>query len=113
MSKNYQSNGIKIKGTKIEEKVSEVNFSISENEILGILGPSGAGKSTIFKMITMSMARSTGEIELIGRNFEAADTYKELTKGVIGIVYQDDVMWPELTVDANIQYIGRLNGMSD
>ncbi len=41
------------------------------------------------------------------------DTYKDLTKGVIGIVYQDDVMWPELTVDANIQYIGRLKGVSD
>jgi branched-chain amino acid transport system ATP-binding protein len=59
--------------------VSDVNFNIAENEILGILGPSGAGKSTIFKMITMSIARSAGEIELIGRDFESPDTYKELT----------------------------------
>jgi ABC-type Na+ transport system ATPase subunit NatA len=34
-----------------------------------------------------------------------------LTRGDIGIVYQDDVMWPELSVDQNLTYIGRLKGM--
>jgi ABC-type multidrug transport system ATPase subunit len=36
---------------------------------MGILGPSGAGKSSIFKMITMSMKRTVGRIELMGRDF--------------------------------------------
>jgi len=81
---------------------------------MGILGPSGAGKSSIFKMVTMSMNRTGGKIELLGRDFTdprvAAD---ELTRGQIGIVYQDDVMWQELTVDENLRYIGRLKGLSE
>jgi ABC-type multidrug transport system ATPase subunit len=41
-----------------EEKVTDINFTIAKNEIMGILGPSGAGKSSIFKMLTMVMSRS-------------------------------------------------------
>ena len=79
---------------------------------MGILGPSGAGKSSIFKMLTMVLSRSQGKIELLGEDF---DNHKEtadiLTTGQIGIVYQDDVMWPELTVDQNLEYMGQLKGM--
>jgi len=49
---------------------------------MGILGPSGAGKSSIFKMVTMSMNRSGGRIEMLGRDFtdtKAAAEY--LTRG--------------------------------
>jgi ABC-type multidrug transport system ATPase subunit len=43
---------------KMAEKVTDINFTIAKNEIMGILGPSGAGKSSIFKMLTMVMSRS-------------------------------------------------------
>ena len=95
------------------EKVTDINFTIAKNEIMGILGPSGAGKSSIFKMLTMVMSRSQGKIELIGENFDnAKDTADALTQGQIGIVYQDDVMWAELTVNQNLTYIGLLKGLN-
>jgi len=94
------------------EKVTDINFSIGKNEIMGILGPSGAGKSSIFKMLTMVMSRTQGKIELLGEDFDnAEETADALTQGQIGIVYQDDEMWPELTVDQNLTYIGLLKGM--
>lgn len=112
ISKKYESQGGKNQSEMVvEEKVTDVSFTIFENEIMGILGPSGAGKSSIFKMVTMAMSRSAGQIELIGKNFSHPLSYDELTKGEIGIVYQDDVMWPELSVDENLTYIGRLKGM--
>jgi len=81
---------------------------------MGILGPSGAGKSSIFKMVTMSMNRTAGKIELLGRDFtDSKAAAEQLTQGQIGIVYQDDVMWPDLTVDENLQYIGRLKGLTE
>ena len=49
------------------EKVTDINFSISKNEIMGILGPSGAGKTSIFKMLTMMMRVSKGEVSLFGK----------------------------------------------
>jgi ABC-type multidrug transport system ATPase subunit len=50
-----------------DNTVSEINFRIMKNQVLGILGPSGAGKSSIFKIVTMAMNRSGGSIELLGR----------------------------------------------
>ena len=66
---------------------------------MGVLGPSGAGKSTIFKILTMALRRDKGEISVLGHDFKDEKTPEELTKGQIGIVYQEDVLWPDLTVD--------------
>lgn len=79
---------------------------------MGILGPSGAGKSSVFKMVTMAINRTKGEIEMMGHDFDSEQTYQRLTEGNIGIVYQDDVIWPDLTVDQNLRFIGRLKGLT-
>jgi len=79
---------------------------------MGILGPSGAGKSSVFKMVTMAINRTKGEIEMMGHDFNNEQTYQRLTEGNIGIVYQDDVIWPDLTVDQNLRFIGRLKGLT-
>jgi ABC-type multidrug transport system ATPase subunit len=63
-TKEYKNT--KAKHIKDEEKVSEINFKIGKNEIMGILGPSGAGKTSIFKMLTMIMNRTTGKIDMLG-----------------------------------------------
>lgn len=54
---------------------------------MGILGPSGAGKSSVFKMVTMAINRTKGEIEMMGHDFDSEQTYQRLTEGNIGIVY--------------------------
>jgi ABC-type multidrug transport system ATPase subunit len=115
ISKKYKSTKLLKKQDKNqhEEKVTDISFNIFENEIMGILGPSGAGKSSIFKMITMAMSRSSGKIELMGQDFDHKQSSEILTRGDIGIVYQDDVIWPELTVDENLTYIGKLKGMDE
>ena len=117
LSKSYKTQTFNLtKKNKLidEEKVTDINFSIGKNEIMGILGPSGAGKSSIFKMLTMVMSRTQGKIELLGEDFDnAEETADALTQGQIGIVYQDDVMWPELTVDQNLTYIGLLKGLDN
>jgi ABC-type multidrug transport system fused ATPase/permease subunit len=109
LSKTYKT-GRKSLG---EEKVRNVNFTIGKNEIMGILGPSGAGKSSIFKMLTMAMNRSGGKLELLNQSFEESHSASDyLTRGQIGIVYQDDVMWPDLSVDDNLTYTGLLKGLT-
>ena len=55
---------------------------------MGILGPSGAGKSSIFKMLTMSMSRTSGDIQLLGHSFnDSKATSKFFSQGQIGIVH--------------------------
>jgi ABC-type multidrug transport system ATPase subunit len=49
----------------------------------------------------------------MGHNFCEKDTPDKLTHGDISIVYQEDVLWPELTVDENLRIVGQLKGISE
>ena len=46
--------------------VSEVNFHLYENEILGLIGPNGAGKTTLFNLIAGMLQAKQGSIEFRG-----------------------------------------------
>ena len=45
-----------------KEILSEINLSLKEGEIIGILGPSGVGKSSLLRLITGLEKPKTGEI---------------------------------------------------
>ena len=90
----------KDKNAPKSESVIDINFTVAKNEVLGILGPSGAGKSSIFKIVTLAMNRSAGRVELLKQKLGITKNANDmLTKGQIGIVYQEDVLWPDMTVD--------------
>ena len=85
------------------EVLHDLNLQLYRGEILGLLGPSGTGKSTIFKILTMMIARGQGSINVLGHDFREKQTANQLSKGQISIVYQDDkVLEPDLTVNQNL-----------
>ena len=91
-----------------EPAVRDVSFTLDNNanKILGVVGPTGAGKSTLFKLLTMMEKRSQGSVELLGkRDFSWSGQQ-------VGMLAQEDILWPELTVSENIEFIGRLKGLS-
>ncbi|MCK9906926.1 ATP-binding cassette domain-containing protein, partial [Frankia sp. Cpl3] len=45
----------------------DVNFTVSEGEIVGLIGPNGAGKTTIFNMATGIFPPTQGAISFAGR----------------------------------------------
>lgn len=45
----------------------DINFSVREGEVLGIIGHNGAGKSTLLKILSRITEPSTGEIVIRGR----------------------------------------------
>jgi branched-chain amino acid transport system ATP-binding protein len=47
--------------------VFDVEFDISEGEIVGLIGPNGAGKTTLFNMISGSLRTTQGEIRYRGQ----------------------------------------------
>ncbi|NMA85970.1 MAG: ABC transporter ATP-binding protein [Tissierellia bacterium] len=52
------------------EAIRDINFSVFEGEILGIVGPSGCGKSTLLSIIAGLISPSSGEVLVNGKKVE-------------------------------------------
>jgi ABC-type branched-subunit amino acid transport system ATPase component len=48
--------------------VDNVNMSINEGEIFGLLGPNGGGKTTLFRVLSRLLAPSSGTVRAAGRD---------------------------------------------
>ena len=55
---------------KSKNAVSNVNFKIGENEIVGLLGPNGCGKTTTIGMILGLLKPTKGEVLINGKSIE-------------------------------------------
>ena len=53
---------------KSKEAVSNINFKINENEIIGLLGPNGCGKTTTIGMILGLLKPTSGKILINGKD---------------------------------------------
>lgn len=86
------------------EVLKNVNFNVRPGEVHALLGENGAGKSTLIKIIAGVHAPSGGEIRVEGK-LESFTSPKEACRCGIATVYQEMLLFPELTVTENI-YLG-------
>ncbi|HCY87790.1 MAG TPA: ABC transporter ATP-binding protein [Desulfobacteraceae bacterium] len=75
--------------------LSDISFSVGASDLVSIVGPSGVGKTTLLKIIAGLETPDTGEIE-----FSAPLT----RENPVIIVFQDYVLFPSMTVRANIGF---------
>lgn len=90
--------------------VNEVNLQVKEGEIFGFLGPNGAGKTTTISMLTTLMKPTSGSAMVAGYDIVKDASY---VRSAIGVVPQSFSLFPELTAEENLAYIGKLYGMKD
>jgi ABC-2 type transport system ATP-binding protein len=77
------------------EAVRGIDLEIGRGEIFALLGPNGAGKTTTLEILEGFRERSGGEVEVLGVDPARGDrAWRER----IGIVLQDSLPEPELTV---------------
>jgi ABC-2 type transport system ATP-binding protein len=89
--------------------VKNVNFTIKEGEIFGLLGPDGAGKSTVISMLTCLFPPTSGTARIYGHDVVAdADQVKRL----IGVVPQDLALYPTLSGRDNLRFFGEMFGLA-
>ena len=86
--------------------VKNLNFSINEGEIFGLLGINGAGKTTTFRMITGLLDKTNGEITLNGKPIDYTVTDK------IGFLTEERSLLTKLTVKEQALFYGQLKGMT-
>jgi len=83
--------------------VDRLNLTIGEAEIFGLLGPNGAGKTTLIRMLCGLLAPSSGRA-LVGGCDIAREP--EQIKRLIGYVSQRFSLYPDLTVQENVDFFG-------
>lgn len=82
-----------------------VSLAVRTGETHALIGENGAGKSTLLKILAGIVAPDAGEIRLDDHRLALSGPRDALAHG-IGMVYQETVMFPNLTVAGNI-FAGR------
>jgi len=92
--------------------VSEVSFSVSEGEILGIIGPNGAGKTTLFNVLNGVLSADAGSAQIAGRQMLGRRTF-EVCRMRVGRTFQVVRSFPRLPVLDNVIVGAYGAGLSD
>lgn len=88
----------KIKNKQILENI---NFSLDEGDILGLVGANGAGKSTLMRIIAGILSADQGTVE-----FCISGEKKRLSKTSIAYISQEIVLYEDMSVLENLTLFG-------
>lgn len=80
--------------------MQDVSFEVEKGEYFVLLGASGVGKTVLLETIAGLMRPDSGQIILDGEDI----TRKRIQKRRIGLVYQDQALFPHISVRDNIAY---------
>jgi len=88
--------------------VDQLNLTVNQGEIFGLVGPDGAGKTTTMRLLTAILAPTEGDAWVEGLHIvKDADPLKDC----IGYMSQRFGLYPDLTVLENIDFYADLYGV--
>ncbi|MDE7299424.1 MAG: ABC transporter ATP-binding protein [Lachnospiraceae bacterium] len=89
-----------------KQALRDINLTIRQG-MFGLLGRNGAGKTTLMKTLAALHRKQSGTITVCGIPVEEA---REI-RGITGYLPQDFSMYPSMTVEKSLDYLGVLSGM--
>lgn len=105
LSVSHVSKSFATSSGDVIDAVVDVSFDVAENELCALLGPSGCGKSTVLRMVAGLEEPTDGSLMLDGHEITGPG-------GDRGMVFQTYTSFDWLTVQQNVEYGMRLNGVS-
>ncbi|MDE0530905.1 MAG: ABC transporter ATP-binding protein [Albidovulum sp.] len=81
--------------------IRDVDFSLPEGEIRGLIGPNGSGKSTFFNLLSGVYPVDSGTVEVNGKDLTNAEPHEVAGAG-IARTFQLLRMFTEMTVLENV-----------
>ena len=76
--------------------------------MFGLLGPNGAGKTTLMRTIAALMRCQQGRVTVCGAQVQKPSAVRPH----IGYLPQDFALYPNMTVEGVLRYLGLLSGLS-
>lgn len=105
-----QSEGIVIRGLcqyyGKKQALTDIDLTIGKG-MFGLLGRNGAGKTTLMKTLTTLLPLRSGEVSVCGIPLSRAGEIRKMT----GYLPQEFSMYPSMTVEAALDYLGILSGL--
>ena len=89
--------------------IADASFVVPRGAICGLLAPSGGGKTTLIRLITGAYVPTAGELLVLGSRPSA---FSFAQRRRIGYMPQQFVLYPELSVERNLDFIGSIYGLS-
>jgi ABC-type Fe3+/spermidine/putrescine transport system ATPase subunit len=99
---------IEVRALEVEAggfRAGPVDLGVDDGRYLVLLGPSGAGKSLVLEAVAGVRRPCAGEVRVAGADVTGLTPERRH----VGLVFQDGLLFPHLTVAANIAY-GRGRG---
>jgi ABC-2 type transport system ATP-binding protein len=89
--------------------VFDLNISLPRGAILGMIGPSGCGKTTTIRLLNGIYGPTSGKARVYDKDplkFTSED------KARIGYIPQQFILYPTLSAEENLHFLGGIYGMS-
>ena len=81
--------------------INEVDFSIDEGDVIGMIGPNGSGKTTFFNLLSGIYKPTAGRITYCGENLVGLPAFKISQRG-IARTFQNNRLFLNLSVLDNV-----------
>lgn len=90
----------------------DMELTIGDSEVVALLGPNGAGKTTLLRAVAGLVPIKSGQVRLDGKILEDAATgdYVQTERRPIGVVFQDYLLFPHLSILDNVAFGLRSRG---
>ncbi len=95
------------KAYRKREALKGISLELRPGELLGFFGPNGAGKTTMIRCISGLIKPDSGKIVR-----KSLSDPKDDSPARLGLVPQNLAVYPDLTVQQNLEVFGRLEGVS-
>ncbi|MCR5587385.1 MAG: cell division ATP-binding protein FtsE [Lachnospiraceae bacterium] len=85
--------------------LDNINLKIEHGEFVFVVGESGSGKTTFVELVLRELKPTKGRIEVVGYDYaNVSDKYIHKIRRMIGTVFQDFRLLPDMTVYENVAF---------
>jgi thiamine transport system ATP-binding protein len=88
--------------------LDDVSLAVGAGEIVALLGASGSGKSTLLRVVAGLVMPDHGTVAVDGHDVTDIPTHRRS----VGMVFQDEQLFPHLTVGDNVGYGLKMAGIA-